>query len=265
MKAFDSYPVGDLVIYQTPTLWNTYQNYNYIVGKDKQAIVIDPGESTPIVKTLETNHLQAAAIYLTHHHHDHAGAAEELQKKFECSLLGFEGDQHRLPPLTGSYAAGDTLDFFGHPGQVMHLPGHTSGLCAFYLEDLGVLFSNDLLFSIGCGRVFEGTFQQMFASLQQVRELPDTTQVFCSHEYTESNLRFARHLFPNDSALAQAEPQILEKRRQKVPTVPTLLGFEKQCNPFLRWDDPSLRKTLNLMDAEDWQVFAEIRRLKDRA
>ncbi len=263
MKDFYTYQFDDLSIYQTPTLWNTYRNYNYIVARGNHAIVIDPGEKEPILKTIESNNLQVQSIYLTHHHPDHTGATQSLKKVLDCEVIGFQGDQKRLPILSKSYYADETLDILEHKVHVMHLPGHTHGLCAFHFTDAKLLFSNDLIFSIGCGRVFEGTFQQMFESLKQVRELADDTVLFCSHEYTQQNLAFARGLFPEDQRLQEAEAKIQTLLANHKPTVPTTLDFEKKHNPFLRWDDPAIRKAMELEAAEDWQVFAEIRRLKD--
>ncbi len=263
MKDFYTYHFDDLTVYQTPTLWNTYRNYNYIVASGNRAIIIDPGEKEPILKTIKANSLKVESIYLTHHHPDHTGATQSLKKVLDCEVIGFQGDQKRLPILSKSYYADEKLNILEHEVDVMHLPGHTHGLCAFHFSDVKLLFSNDLIFSIGCGRVFEGTFQQMFESLKRVRSLADDTVLFCSHEYTEQNLIFARGLFSEDKKLLEAETKIQKLLVEQKPTVPTTLAFEKEYNPFLRWDDPAIRKAMELEAAADWQVFAEIRRLKD--
>lgn len=263
MRDFYTYQFEDLMVYQTPTLWQTYRNYNYILAKGPSAIIIDPGEKAPIENTIEKNALQVEGIYLTHHHSDHTSATQALKKKYDCPVIGFMEDQHRLPILSQSFTNGNTLNILGHSMQILHLPGHTTGLCAFYFKDLNLLFSNDLIFSLGCGRVFEGTMPQMFESLKKVRELPDETVIFCSHEYTTQNLLFARSLFPEDEKLKALDGKIQNQLNLQVPTVPTTLRFEKEHNPFLRWDDPLIRKAMELNDTEDWQVFAEIRRLKD--
>lgn len=263
MKEFFTYQFDDLMVYQTPCLWKVYQNYNYMIAKDSKAIVFDPGELGPILNTIEKNQLEVEAIYLTHHHNDHVGAARSLASRFDCDLFGFDKDQKRLPLLTGTYQAEEVREILGHKASVMHLPGHTLGLCAFYFEDLNLLFSNDLIFSLGCGRVFEGSMEQMYESLNRVRCLPDATVVFASHEYTETNLNFGLTIFPQDPLLRQAATSILAQRQSNLPTVPVLLEFEKTHNPFLRWDDVGIREALELKSAKDWEVFSEIRRLKD--
>ncbi len=263
MKKFYRHDIANLVILQTPTLWQTYRNYNYIVSQGGRATVIDPGELAPIQATIAHHGLQVEKILLTHHHPDHTNATEALARQWNCEVIGYRGDQHRLPPLTVTYEAQALVDIAGYSFQVMHLPGHTLGLCALYCEELKMLFSNDLIFSLGCGRVFEGTPKQMQESLKRVRDLPDDTVIFSSHEYTLANLEFGLSLFPNDPALNDVRKSIIAKTKNEQPTVPMTLGFEKVHNPFLRWDDIEIRKVLGLGDAEDWQVFAEIRSRKD--
>jgi hydroxyacylglutathione hydrolase len=265
MQDFYIHHHADLTIYQTPTLWRTYQNYNYIVCKEDKAIIIDPGDFEPIQKTILKNSLDVRGIILTHHHADHVGATKQLQKNHQCEVMGFSKDRKRLPELTQTYNEGDVFKIAGYDCHILHLPGHTLGLCALYLKELHLLFSNDLIFSLGCGRVFEGSFPQMFESLKKVRELPEETVLFCSHEYTLGNLEFGRGLFPDDPSLLEVDPLIRDKCQKEIPTVPTSLAFEKRYNPFLRWDDSGIRQALDMKDAEDWQVFAKIRELKDLA
>jgi len=264
MKNFYIHLFGSHKILQTPTLWKTHQNYNYLLAHQGQGFVFDPGEFGPIDKTLREHNLELAGIYLTHHHPDHAGATLEFKRKWNCPVFGFEKDEHRLPGVTQRFKENETFEIAGLDAQVLFLPGHTLGLCAFYFPKMRWLFSNDLLFSLGCGRVFEGTYQQMFESLKKVSSLPDDTLIFASHEYTQANLNFALSVFPDDSPLQAVREEILSKIKLQDPTVPTTLGFEKKHNPFLRWSDKSLRQTLKLTEAEDWQVFAKLRELKDQ-
>lgn len=264
MKAFYQYNIDDISVLQTPMLWQSYQAYNYMLARDNKAWIFDPGEMQPIDNTLVKNNLQPQAIYLTHHHNDHVGATKDLVKKYSCPVFGFSGDNHRLPSLTDNFDDQATLEIAGHQAQVLHLPGHTLGLCAFYFQKLGLLFSNDLLFSLGCGRVFEGSFDQMYQSLNQIRQFPDETLVFASHEYTLQNLNFAIETFPDDSALNEIKKNIIQKNSQNLPTLPTRIGFEKKYNPFLRWDDPAIRSSLGMQNYTNEQVFAKIRQLKDR-
>ena len=263
MKDHYCYNFNEYKILQTPTLWESLQNYNYMITNSGKAWILDPGDWEPIQKTLQANKLQVAAIYLTHHHPDHVGASLQISKYYDCPIFGFQKDQHRLPPLDQAYEDNEELDMGDLKARVIFLPGHTLGLCAFYIEEKNWLFSNDLLFSLGCGRVFEGSFKQMFESLKRVRSLPDRTLLFCSHEYTKNNLEFALRLFPEDEKLRQCQREIFEKTKRGEPTVPTPLGFEKKHNPFLRWEDPYLRKCLKMEGKQDWEVFAEIRKRKD--
>ena len=259
-KNYYSYSFGKHRILQTPCLWASLQNYNYMIVHEDQAWIIDPGEFDPIERTLKDNQLKPQGIYLTHHHQDHIGSAVPLSKKYHCPIFGFQGDLHRLPPLDQSFKEKDELEMGQLKAQVICFPGHTLGLCAFYIKEKNWLFSSDLLFSLGCGRVFEGSLKQMFESLKKLRELPGETLIFSSHEYSQNNLNFALHLFPKDEKLNHCRKNILDKVKSGQPTVPTLLSFEKEYNPFLRWDDPLLGKNQNM---EDWEFFAEIRKQKD--
>lgn len=264
MKDFYLYPFDEHQIIQTPNLWQTYQNYNYMISFKGKAYVIDPGDLNPIENTLTKNNLELAAIYLTHHHPDHVGATKVLAEKFQCPVYGFAGDKHRLPALTQTYENNEILNIANLEAQVMHLPGHTTGLCAFYIKEKNWLFSNDLIFSLGCGRVFEGTHEQMFTSLQTVAQLPNETLIFSSHEYTLSNLNFSLSLFPADPKLAKASQEISQKLSQQHPTVPTTLGFEKKANLFLRCQDPSLYEVSEASQRSPLQNFIDLRTKKDR-
>ncbi len=264
MKDFYQIHYNDLTVYQTPNLWSTYQNYNYILARKDRAIIIDPGEFEPIDNTITKNNLTIEGIYLTHHHGDHVGATKDFINKYQCEVFGFLKDKTRLPCLTQTFDENETLDILETQAQVLFLPGHTHGLCAFYFKKEELLFSNDHLFSLGCGRVFEGTHEQMFNSLNAISRLPDSTILFPSHEYTESNLNFSLHQFPSDKKLAKIKESIYQKRRNGEPTLPTTLGFEKTYNLFLRTAEPDLAKALNLSNATPLEVFTELRSRKDR-
>lgn len=263
MNEFYSYSFKDYSVYQTPNLWQTYQNYNYMIAHRGKAFVFDPGEFAPIHNCLLQNGLELAGIYLTHHHQDHTGATKKFKHQWNCPVYGFQKDRERLPELTNTFHENDIIEIAGLKAKILFLPGHTSGLCAFYIPDKNWLFSNDLIFSLGCGRIFEGTAKQMYDSLNTVFQLPDETLIFSSHEYTQSNLHFALSVFKEDKKLLNIKKEIQHKLDNSIPTVPTTLAFEKQHNPFLRWNDLEIRQTLNLEDAENWQVFARIRELKD--
>lgn len=266
MKDFYQLPFQNHSIFQTPNLWDSYQNYNYILSDNNQkAVVFDPGDYQPIAKTLRQNQLNLKAIYLTHHHRDHIGAVEQFKAEWNCPVYGFANDKERLPEVTHFYNENDNLDILDLKAQILFLPGHTLGLCAFYFQDQSWLFSSDHLFSLGCGRVFEGSYKQMYESLEKVRQLPDDTLIFSSHEYTMTNLDFHLQLFDSDPALLNIEKTIRKKIAQQQPTVPSFLAFEKKHNPFLRWDDPTIKKKLSMENCENWQVFEKIRKLKDQA
>ena len=265
MQEFYTHSLNGHQLFQTPNLWNTYQNYNYILSQENQAWIFDPGDYEPIMNTIEKNNLSPKVIFLTHHHQDHIGAAIQLKEKFNCTMYGFEKDQHRLPPLDKIYKDEDEVELLGTTGKVLHLPGHTTGLCALYIEELKLAFSNDLIFSLGCGRVFEGSYKEMYGSLKKLSSLPDDTLLACSHEYTLNNLEFGLSVFPDDQKLLSLEAEIKNKLKNQIPTVPMTLGFEKENNPFLRQNDPTIREVLDLKEAEDWQVFAKLREMKDHS
>lgn len=263
MNDFYNYSFGEHQVLQTPNLWKTYQNYNYIVTKENSAVIFDPGEFAPINKTITQNNLKIKAIYLTHHHPDHVGATDEIREKFHCPVYGFYKDRHRLPSLDHTYKENDTLTILDLKAQILFLPGHTLGLCAFYFPQKKWLFSNDLIFSLGCGRVFEGSYEQMYNSLNQVCSLPADTLIFASHEYTKSNLKFALHHFPDDQKLKKLK-QLINETAPSQPTVPTTLAFEKQHNPFLRVHENIIRQNLNMENASESEVFKKLRKLKDQ-
>ncbi len=263
MKEFYQYDYNELSVFQTPNLWQTYQSYNYILAKEKEAVIFDPGEFDPLVNTIEKNGLKLTGIYLTHHHNDHVGAVREMKKKYSCPVYGFKEDQHRLPLVDHHFESDARLKILDHEVHVFHWPGHTLGLCAFYFPKEELLFSNDHIFSLGCGRVFEGTFEQMYNNLERVKELPKSTKIFPSHEYTAANLEFSRSILPDDKKLQNLQDSINKKLSSEIPTVPTQLDFELKNNLFLRTHEEDLKKALNLSGQSDAEVFAELRRLKD--
>ena len=259
------YPWKGFQIYQTPTLWQEYQHYNYILAKDQQAWIFDPGEEQPLVQTIEKYQLKIQGILLTHHHHDHTAATAALKARYSCPVYGFTNDLHRLPEVNRPYEAEETLSILGEPAEMLFVPGHTLGHCAPYFPTLDLLFSSDLIFSLGCGRVFEGSFDQMYSSLDRVARLPSETLILSSHEYTLSNLEFSLAAAPNDTKLTSIEPILRNRIGQGLPTVPTTLSFETQYNLFLRTHDPELLDSLKISDQSAKQAFKTLRQQKDRA
>ncbi len=264
MKAFYSYSFDYHQIFQTPNLWQTYQNYNYMIVHNKEAWIFDPGEFGPLQNTLKSNQLILKGIYLTHHHRDHVGAAEELAHHWKAPIFGFKKDQNRLPPLTQSFEEGEELKIASLQAQILFLPGHTLGLCAFYFPEKKWLFSNDLLFSLGCGRVFEGSYVQMFQSLNHVRVLPKETLIFSSHEYTLKNLEFCLSLNPLSKEYQELYKNTERNLKEFIPSVPTTLEFEKKHNPFLRWDDHAFKKSIGLDHLDPLTYFSKIRELRNQ-
>lgn len=234
----------------------------------QQAAVVDPAEPEPVLKCLREQGLELVAIFNTHHHGDHVGANQELIRHFPnlCVYGGVE-DRGRIPGQKVYLKAGDYVSFGGRKAEVFFIPGHTRGHIAYYFpptdnDTPGELFCGDTLFAGGCGRLFEGTPAQMVNSLSQIRALPDNTRVWCAHEYTLGNLRFAVTVDPSNINLQTRFNQVKQQREQNIPTIPSILGIEKLTNPFLRWDSPEIQSAMNSQDSV--QVFGRLRGKKDQ-
>ena len=232
-----------------------------------QAAVVDPGDAVPVLKTLERLGATLTTIFTTHHHSDHVGGNRQLLEQFPAALVyGGTEDRGRIPGQTHFLQAGDRVSFCHCQAEVFFVPGHTRAHIAYYFAPAdptgwGDLFCGDTLFAGGCGRLFEGTPQQMVESLTQLRRLPDTTRVWCAHEYTLNNLKFAVTVDGANATLRDRLQQVEVARAQNQPTVPTELGLEKQTNPFLRWDDAALQQVTASTSAV--QSFARLRGKKD--
>jgi hydroxyacylglutathione hydrolase len=226
---------------------------------------IDAPEAQPIEQALADKGWHLTHVLMTHHHHDHVGGLAALKDKWNCQVVGNMADSGRLPSLDATVSPGETFDFAGHQAHIIDTPGHTVGHIAWHFAEDGLLFAGDTLFAMGCGRVFEGTFEQMWSSLAKLKALPRDTTVYCGHEYTQANARFALSVDPDNAALVQRASEVDDLRSRGAPTLPTTIGLEQDTNPFLRPDDPAIRRRLHLDDASDAEVFAEIRRRKDAA
>jgi hydroxyacylglutathione hydrolase len=229
-------------------------NYAYLLEAGAKVAVVDPSEAAPVAALLAARGLGLDAILNTHHHGDHTGGKLELKRRFGAAVVGAQKDRDRIPGLDiGVDETG--WSFGGLAVQVLEVPGHTMGAIAFVIG--GHAFTGDTLFAMGCGRLFEGDAATMWASLSKLMTLPGDTQVWCGHEYTKANGRFALTLEPNNAALAA--------RMAMLPpmTMPTNMALEKATNPFLRPGAREIRRSLGLMDAADGDVFAAIRRRKD--
>lgn len=251
-----------LILQQIPVLTD---NYVYIIHDEasKQTVVIDPAESQAVIHCLKTNHWTLDFIFNTHHHPDHVGANLTLKQQTHCQIIGAEADKHRIPAIDKTVKDGDILQLGKHTIQVISTAGHTSGHIVFYFEQLHWLFCGDTLFSQGCGRLFEGTAEQMLHSLNKIKQLPAKTKIYCAHEYTQTNAEFTLSLEPNSLLLQQTLTAIKTKRGKQQATIPTLLAHELKTNPFLRANNPDIKKALNKQNASELEVFTEIRDRKD--
>lgn len=225
---------------------------------------VDPGEATPLIEILDRKNLKLDQILLTHHHADHVGGVQDLCQKYDCEVIGFEGDKNRLPCLTRTVTEGDRIEIGQSHCQVMVIPGHTLGHIAFWFPNEKFLFCGDTLFSLGCGRLFEGSPQQMWNSLTKIMSLPDETLVYCAHEYTLANGRFALRLDPNNNELKDFIQKAEKLRSQDLPTLPVRLGQEKRINPFLRPLSAEILKSLGMSAVKTpLDSFTEMRNLKN--
>ena len=242
-------------------------NYIWLIAKGDLAYVVDPGDPEPVTEALEAAQLRLAGILVTHHHYDHTGAVEALQKHTECDVWG--PPDSPAGPYQHTVAEGDTISVLGVDFEVLAVPGHTLDHIAYYSSAQKALFCGDTLFVGGCGRVFEGTPSQMRTSLQKLSQLPPDTRIFCAHEYTLANLHFATLVEPGNRDLQDFLKRCEERRRADQPTVPSLIGDELAHNPFLRWDSPEIHQTLassgRLIDDTPDGVFTAVREWKNNA
>lgn len=247
-------------------------NDNYIwLIKDagtRRAVVVDPGDTAPVSAWLDSHpEWRLTDILITHHHHDHTGGISALKQRTGARVAAPADEP--IADVDVGLADADRLEVLGATFEVMRVPGHTAGHIAYYLAgERPLLFSGDTLFSAGCGRLFEGTPTQMLESLQRLASLPDATEIYCGHEYTQSNLRFARVVEPRNAAVQEAQEDTQRLREANRPTLPTTLERERNINPFLRTAEPDVRQQLQeqrgvAVDAPEDTFFAALRAWKD--
>ncbi len=224
---------------------------------------IDTPETDAINAALEEKGWQLTHILNTHHHGDHTGGNLELKERWGCTIVGAANDAKRIPGIDVRVSDGDDYTFASMQAKVFEVPGHTTGHIAYYFASEGVAFVGDTLFALGCGRLFEGTPDMMWNSLQKLMALPADTVVYCAHEYTQANARFALSVEPGNPELVARCKEIDDKRAQGLPTVPTTIGLELATNPFLRSASENLQATIGMGGDDLVAVFAETRKRKD--
>jgi hydroxyacylglutathione hydrolase len=224
---------------------------------------IDAPEEKPIGAKLAEKGWTLDHIFTTHHHNDHVEANLALKSAFGCKITGPSGEAAKIPGLDRAVGQGDKIAFGEFEIDVLETPGHTLGHISYVIPKAGVAFVADTLFAMGCGRVFEGTPEMMWNSLEKLLALPDTTQIYCGHEYTLANARFALSIEPGNADLVVRAKDVEALRNAGKPTLPTTMAVEKKTNPFLRVDVPEIRANLGMADATPAEVFAEIRKRKD--
>lgn len=242
-------------------------NYVYLAHESasKKTAVVDPALAEPVLKALDEKGWQLDYIFNTHHHGDHVGGNLQLKQATGCKVVGAAADRSRIPGLDIAVSEGDQIQLGTLNFKIIDTPGHTLGHIVYYCAEARTLFCGDTLFSMGCGRLFEGTAEQMWKSLQKLTALPGNTRIYCAHEYTEANGRFALTLEADNPDLQQRIREVMALREKNLPTLPSSIALEMATNPFLREHSPSLRKSVAASDTDTpAQVFAKTRLLKDR-
>ena len=255
--------MSTLTCYQFP-----YGSDNYGVllndADTGQTACIDAGDAAAVLDALKVNGWTLTHLLITHHHADHTAGLLAIKKATQCHVTGPVQLSSPIDGLDAEVSDNSEFEFANRTVKVLHTPGHTKDMVNFYFPDDKLVFTGDTLFSMGCGRLFEGDAAMMLNSINKLKQLPDDTLVYCAHEYTATNARFAVDVDPDNSDVAKRTEQVTQLRQASKPTVPTLLQLEKQTNPFLRTDNPALRASLSMQDADEVAVFAELRERRNQ-
>jgi len=241
-------------------------NYAYLLHDSSSGTtgIVDPSEPGPIIDALSKRRYKLMYILNTHHHYDHTGGNLELKATYGAKVIGPFAEKDRIPGIDVALRDGEKWMFGGHEMHVLETPGHTKGHVSFYFPESEAIFTGDTLFCLSCGKLFEGSAEQMWSSLSKIASLSDDVRIFCGHEYTVSNAKFALSIEPGNDALRSYAARASELRSKGLPTVPSTLAEEKSCNPFLRTFSADIRKSLNIPDtASEVEVLGRVRKAKD--
>jgi hydroxyacylglutathione hydrolase len=253
-----------LQTYQFPCLSD---NFGVLIHDPEAGLTasIDAPEADKVTAALKEKGWNLTHILTTHHHADHTDGNAALKAATGCRIIGPRNEAAKIPGIDETVGGGDAFDFGSHRVEVLDTPGHTAGHITYVIPSANVAFVGDTLFAIGCGRVIEGTPQMMWASLKRLMALPKDTAVYCGHEYTQSNAKFALTIEPDNPALQKRAREVDEMRAAGKATLPTTIGLELETNPFLRPHVPAIQKRLGMEGRPEWEVFAEIRERKNRS
>ena len=241
-------------------------NYSYLIRDKKTNLVgiVDPSEFNPVDLEISKTYKKLDFILNTHHHNDHVGGNIDLKEKYNSKIICSIYDQKRIPGADIKKNDGDKFSLGETNFKIIHIPGHTLGHIAFYSEEASTIFTGDTLFSLGCGRIFEGTFEQMFRSLEKIQNLPKNTMVYCGHEYTKNNGKFCISIDKDNSKLKDRIEYVKNRVEKNLPTLPVALGEEMETNIFLRCDDKKIKNNLKMNNSSKLEVFTKLRNLKDK-
>tara|TARA_B110000967_G_scaffold180021_1_gene195980 strand:- start:362 stop:1126 length:765 start_codon:yes stop_codon:yes gene_type:complete len=240
-------------------------NYSFIIHETETntVAVVDPSEYEPINNFIEKNLKKIDYIFNTHHHFDHTGGNLNLKKKYNAQIVGFKKDENRIPGIDIKLSNNEVFKLGNVEFKIFHIPGHTSGHICFYSVDEKIIFTGDALFSLGCGKIFEGTYLEMLTSLDLIKKLPSNTLIYCGHEYTQRNLNFCIKHEVNNNNLQKKRKWVSSRLSQKKPTIPTTIKEELNTNIFLRCDISEVKKSLGMENSTELDIFKKLRDLKD--